>query len=88
MFYFSKDVNVTKLKFFDSEIDKNLVRQLLWKHEITEYDDETFKRSDHYKNVQSEAKFIVKKKPLKSFSHESLVLTVNVRPKLQKKVVE
>ena len=51
LFYFSKDVNVTKLKFFDSEIDKNLLKALLWKHELPDQEDETFKRSDHYKSV-------------------------------------
>lgn len=47
LFYFSKDVNVTKLKFFESEIDENLKKSILWKYDVREDKvDPVFKRSD------------------------------------------
>jgi len=36
LFYFSKDVNVTKLKFFETEVDENLRKSILWKYDIRE----------------------------------------------------
>lgn len=65
LFYFSKDVNVTKLKFFDTEIDENLKRAILWKYDIRDEGvDPAFQRSDQYKSVQSEVDFLVKRRPL------------------------
>jgi len=65
LFYFSKDVNVTKLKFFDTEIENNLTKSLLFKYDIRESNVEpVFQRSDHYKSAASEANFLIKKRPL------------------------